>query len=376
MSTPAGALVSREAQSWAVRGYATAVTALRDPHLVVARPGQSEQDGRHGDQPPTARSGPSTNDGAPSVPEFFQSWFTVGSAHGAVKGVLARPFAARQIERFATVVAELARLRVDRLPDDGDLVGDCLVPFSVDCAAALTGIPAGEANRLMAVTRLMTAAFHGVARGADEPLRQCVRYLRAVTGHLLTADEGTPLAGALREVAAELGEWTATAVLAQLLTAGVEPTVTGAALTCRELARDPGLPERAPLERIADEALRRTPPFPRVHRTTAARCGCLGVRIEAGERVVVDIEAANHDPAVFGDGRFDPSRTAQPLTFGLGAYHCLGAAFARMQISAVVAALARPEARVAPADLILRRTAHTVVATAMPFRRTAGAARG
>ncbi|WP_026424932.1 hypothetical protein, partial [Actinokineospora inagensis] len=212
--------ITRENGGWAVRGYSAAVAALRDPHLVVGRAGSPLSDRR-----------------VPSVEEFFGGWFTVTDAHAEIKGVLARAFSARRIAGFAAAVADLARVQVAGLPDDGDLVADCLTPFAVDCVSALAGIPAGAATRLVAVTRLLTAAIHGATREADEPLRKCVEYLRAVTVRV----GATPLGDVLREVAGRFGTWTATAVLAQLLTAGVEPTTTGAALAYREIVRDPDL---------------------------------------------------------------------------------------------------------------------------------------
>jgi cytochrome P450 len=62
-----------------------------------------------------------------------------------------------------------------------------------------------------------------------------------------------------------------------------------------------------------------------------------GVTVRAGELVLLNIGAANHDEAVFADpDRFDISRqTLSHLTFGHGSHYCIGAPLARVELQAV-----------------------------------------
>ena len=62
-----------------------------------------------------------------------------------------------------------------------------------------------------------------------------------------------------------------------------------------------------------------------------------GVTVRAGELVLLDTGAANHDPAVFPDpDRFEVTRqAAHHLTFGHGARYCIGAGLARIELQAV-----------------------------------------
>jgi len=61
------------------------------------------------------------------------------------------------------------------------------------------------------------------------------------------------------------------------------------------------------------------------------------VTVRAGELVLLDLRAANHDPAVFpSPDRFDVTRPGPAhASFGHGAHYCLGAPLARIELQAV-----------------------------------------
>jgi cytochrome P450 len=62
-----------------------------------------------------------------------------------------------------------------------------------------------------------------------------------------------------------------------------------------------------------------------------------GIRVRAGDLVLLDNGAANHDANAFPDpGRFDITRPAgSHLTFGHGLRYCIGAPLARIELQAV-----------------------------------------
>ncbi|HVW33440.1 MAG TPA: cytochrome P450, partial [Acidimicrobiia bacterium] len=91
------------------------------------------------------------------------------------------------------------------------------------------------------------------------------------------------------------------------------------------------------LPAAVEEMLRWWTPVMHFRRTATADTELAGVRIRAGDKVVVWFSAANRDPAVFPDpDRFDPGRSPnEHLVFGHGPHFCLGAHLARTQMRAM-----------------------------------------
>ena len=105
------------------------------------------------------------------------------------------------------------------------------------------------------------------------------------------------------------------------------------------LRADPAL-----LEPATEEVLRWTCPTHFMRRTAAADTELGGVRITAGDKVVLWYVSGNRDDAEFTDpDTFDIARSPnRHLSFGRGGPHlCLGAHLARLEIRVVLAALAR-----------------------------------
>ncbi|TDB89907.1 cytochrome P450 [Actinomadura sp. KC216] len=180
----------------------------------------------------------------------------------------------------------------------------------------------------------------GGALGVTEPGTLARAVPAAASGYL--TGEGGP--GADRAVAA----------LARLLGPGPDEEVAGriailmqaceatAELVRRTLpyARRPESRGR-PAERVIAETLRFDPPVP-VMRRVAATDARLGSRaVPRGTVLVLDLRAANRDPAVFEDpDRFDPGRREGPhLTFGAGRRPCPAADHAPHLAAGVVEAV-------------------------------------
>ncbi|WP_086786719.1 cytochrome P450 [Crossiella equi] len=95
------------------------------------------------------------------------------------------------------------------------------------------------------------------------------------------------------------------------------------------------------LPTAVEEMLRWWTPVMHFRRTATEDTGLGGVRIRAGDKVVVWFSSANRDPRAFADpDRFDPARTPNDhLGFGHGPHFCLGAHLARVQMRAMFRAV-------------------------------------
>jgi cytochrome P450 len=102
------------------------------------------------------------------------------------------------------------------------------------------------------------------------------------------------------------------------------------------LRADPSL-----LPGAVEEMLRWWTPVMVFRRTATRDVELAGVRIRAGDKVVVSFTSANRDESVFADpDRFDVRRSPNPhLAFGHGPHFCLGAQLARVQMRALFAEL-------------------------------------
>jgi cytochrome P450 len=87
------------------------------------------------------------------------------------------------------------------------------------------------------------------------------------------------------------------------------------------------------LHNAVEEFLRYEPPVQVTGRTAKEAVELDDLTVDAGERCVLLLAAANRDPQRFADpARLDIDRPdVRPLSFGGGIHHCLGAALARME---------------------------------------------
>ncbi|HWU10852.1 MAG TPA: cytochrome P450, partial [Streptomyces sp.] len=176
---------------------------------------------------------------------------------------------------------------------------------------------------------------------------------------------------AARVDAGELTHEEAVAMARVLLLAGHETTANALALSVLTLLRHPDqlatLCERPELYPSAVEELLRLltitqGPMPRLA-TEPIEVG--GVRIEAGDGILMSLLAANRDERVHtGPDELDVHRDAgRHLAFGHGVHQCLGQSLARLELEVALPALFRslPGLRLACAESDLRLRAESPV---------------
>jgi len=106
-----------------------------------------------------------------------------------------------------------------------------------------------------------------------------------------------------------------------------------------QLARLRADPHLMPL--AVEEMVRWTTPVKEFMRTAQRDYDIRGVRIAAGESVLLSYVSANRDEEVFEDPfRFDIGRNPNKhISFGYGVHFCLGAALARLEVNSFFSAL-------------------------------------
>jgi hypothetical protein len=147
-------------------------------------------------------------------------------------------------------------------------------------------------------------------------------------------------------------------IMLQLLFAGHETTTNSAGNAFRALLEhrdqwealcaDPSLVPAA-----VDECLRYATPVPHWRRTTLREVEIGGVRIPAGETVMIALASGNHDENVFPHGdRLDIHRAnaRRHLAFGRGRHRCLGEPLAVLELTVILEELTRrlPHVRLVP----------------------------
>ncbi|SFR88831.1 cytochrome P450 [Sphingomonas jatrophae] len=132
-----------------------------------------------------------------------------------------------------------------------------------------------------------------------------------------------------------------------LIQAGVHTTRSLLAHLVNRLVQDAALwatlqADRALVPTFVEESLRRDSPVQRTTRRCVRETNIRGITLPAGAWVEMGIGSANHDEAVFDEGRdfrLDRAEPRRHLAFGAGSHVCPGAALARMEAQVAVTAL-------------------------------------
>jgi cytochrome P450 len=124
-------------------------------------------------------------------------------------------------------------------------------------------------------------------------------------------------------------------------------------LASRPDVRDLVRADREQLGPVMEEVMRLETVAQSLMRLTREDVELDGVRLEAGQAVIVMLGAANRDPAAFEDpASFRLDRGEAHVGFGFGFHHCLGAATARQETRSFLGVLLEllPEIEVARVD--------------------------
>jgi cytochrome P450 len=317
-------------QAWLVTGYEEVRCLLADDRL-----GRS-----HPDPAKAARLGESVLFGGP-----MGSYDTEQADNARLRSLLQPHFSPRRMRALRPRVEELTAGLLNDLAGHGppaDLHQALALPLPVQVICELLGVPYADREQFRAWSEAV-GDVRDRAR-SEQGLGELFGYGR----QLVARKRKRPGEDFISRLCAEdLGDDEIAMLSMGLLFAGHETTVVaiGMGALCllanpgqqQALVNDPGRITTA-VEEILRAPGRGGGGIPRYARTDVQ----IGeVTVRAGELVLLDNRAANHDPGVFpGPDRFDVTRQGPAhLSFGHGAHYCLGAPLARIELQAVFSQL-------------------------------------
>jgi cytochrome P450 len=318
-------------EGWLVTGYQQVRSLLDDDRLGRAHP----------DPANAARTGKSVLFGGP-----LGDFESEHADHARMRSLLQPHFSPKRMRALRPRVEALTTRLLDELAEHGppaDLHQALALPLPIAVICELLGVPYEDRAQFREWTQ---AAADVRNRSRSE------RGLSELFGYgqeLVTRKRREPGDDVISRLSATEGvsDVEAATMGMFLLFAGHETTVVAigmgasALLTSptawQELRADPTQVDAA-VEEVLRSQGRGGAGIPRYARTELE---VAGVTVGAGELVLLDTGAANHDGSVFPDpDRFDIAReTTRHVTFGHGARFCLGAPLARTELQVVFSQL-------------------------------------
>lgn len=349
-------------KAWLVTGYEEVRRLLADDRLGRSHPEPAK----------AARMGDSALFGGP-----MGNYATEHADNARLRALLQPHFSPKRMRAFRPRVEQLAASLLDLVAEQGppaDLHQAVALPLPVLVICELLGVPYADRDEF----RAWSTAVGDVRDRArsEKGLAELFGYGR----ELVRRKRKEPGDDVISRMCAvdDLGDDEIALLSMGLLFAGHETTVVAIGMGAlfllanpaqqRALNADPGF-MMAAIEEMLRAPCRSGGGIPRYARADV-RIGDVIVR--AGELVLLDNRAANHDSLVFPNPEhFDITRqdTAH-LSFGHGGHYCLGAPLARIELQTVFSQLTArfPGMRLAvpPAQLRLRDGALTGGLTELP----------
>ncbi len=331
------------AKMWIVSCFDDARAVLRDPRCGNPSPEMFEQ-GRAGidGSMRRARSRESLSILQLNPPD-----------HGRIRGLVARAFTPRRVEKLRPEVEAIADQLLDAMGGSGDFVSGLAFPLPANVISALVGVPEEDREFLRPLIGDLTVGIEPSA--SDDEIAQADAAgatMREYLADLVAArrsDPGDDLLSVLIHANEDGDQLTENEILINTLliyAAGFETTTHLIGNMFRAFVANPAQLDRVRADRslipgAVEEVLRYDPPVQLDGRYLHESMEIGGHVIAQGDSIITLIGAVNRDPAHFENpDSFDVGRTeTQTLSFGSGIHYCLGAALARLEGQVVLGKL-------------------------------------
>ncbi|GAA0459297.1 cytochrome P450 [Streptomyces olivaceiscleroticus] len=330
--------------AWLVTRYADVRGALADPRLSLDK--RNSSTGYRGFSLPPALDANLLNMDPPD--------------HTRVRRLVVKAFTPGRVEKLRAPVAKVAQDLLDAVEPRGtaDLIADFAGPLPIIVICDLLGVPEHDRRDFRAWTDALITPDPSRPAAMKEAIGAMLRFFteliatkRAEPGDDLLSDliavrdegdegdEADDGSGAGGVAGDRLSEDELTSLAFLILFAGYENTVHLIGNAVLALLDHPDVlaelraePERMPA--AVEEFARYDGPAPlAIRRFPVEDVEIGGVRIPAGESVLLSLASANRDPERFPDpATLDPHRDIfGHLALGHGIHYCLGAPLARME---------------------------------------------
>ena len=278
--------------------------------------------------------------------------------HTRLRGLVVKAFTARRMEEMRPRIQAIVDAEIDRVKARGamDVIDDFAFRLPVTVICEMLGIPDADRDRFFEGARGGARLLDPVPLSraeldeANERNAAAQEYFRSLFA-LRRAEPGDDLTSHLvhaEEHGQKLTEEELVSNIYLLFGAGHETTVNliGNGLLAlfrhpeqlKKLRHNPSL-----IPGAIEEFLRYDSSVQMTNRGTFEDVTIGGVEIKAGETVLCLLGAGNRDPEIFPEpDALDISREkVNPLSFGGGIHHCLGAQLARLEGEVAIATLLR-----------------------------------
>ena len=287
--------------------------------------------------------------------EFFGSMISMDDPkHVRLRSIVARGFTPKEISRIEEYVRVKARTVVDEVIEkyndrEFDFVGNIAAPFPLQIICEMMGIPKSDERQILDWTNVILGAgdpdFGGSLENLINVALEIFAYAQALgEDRLKTSRDDLTSVMMHSEVDGErMSPQEFGSFFILLVVAGNETTRNAISHGMLELTHHPD--QRATwfnnfetnTKNSVEEIVRWASPVIHFRRTATADTEIRGVKIAAGEKVVMWYNSGNRDEDVYPDPyKFDLSRPSGPAQIGFGAggpHFCLGANLARREIS-------------------------------------------
>ena len=314
---------------WIITRYKDVYDCLRDDRLSASR----NLDVGHGD-PATAEH----------MREMFTNWlvFSDPPLHTRLRSALKPPFAPARIDGLTPKVREYVEGLVDAIDttSEFDFVACFARPLTAAVISHVLGVPDEHIERFTAWADDVARVAHSSAERGDRIFggyRALWQYLEQLVREAATEPTDSFLSQLTHETDLTESEIVASGVM--LLVGGIDTTRNQLGNTLIAISRAPGLwaalrrdPSLIPA--TIEEAVRYEGASRATVRIVSESHYRDGVKLNAGEKVMLVLGAANADPEHFADPRkVDPDRSEKRhVGFGFGRHFCIGAPLARMEL--------------------------------------------